>query len=119
MEEIIPENRSELNQICLQCLRKTGERQNKASLYWVQLVIWALERRKIRVRGDREEAIRNFLEFLDGQEPNLVMRFLGKETKGFSPEPLQIILKQECDPVELAWRILDLLDSRMRAEVGA
>ncbi len=119
MGEFVLENESELNQMCLQALKKVGRMPDAESLHWLQLLKWGLETGELSVEKDKEYPMRTFLEFLDRQEPSLVMRFLeSKDAKDPESERVQVAEQKEWDPVDLAGQILDHLDGRMSAEVG-
>ncbi len=48
------ENESELNQMCLQALKKVGRMPDAESLHWLQLLKWGLETGELSVEKDKE-----------------------------------------------------------------
>jgi len=114
-EEYLPENNHELNQLCKAALKKAEEPLDAVGLYCLQLVFWALESGELSLNNPD---LRVFLDLLDRQEPKVVMNFLTKESPE-DPESEEILVAENKDwePVDLAAKLLDHLDSRMSAEL--
>ncbi len=114
-EEYLPENNHELNQMCKAALRKAKQVPEETDLYWLQLVEWARESGELQLNNP-DMAV--FLDLLGRQEPKVVMDFLTKENpKDPEDEELLVAEQKDWDPVDLAAKILDHLDSRMSAEL--
>ena len=133
--EHLPANEHELNQLCKKALKQVGEIPDRESLYWPQLIFWALESGEV-ILDDSPSQYRivpfmDFLTFLsctDQAKPDEVMKFLVFEN--YAPkeerpewwdnpnqECLVVDYEKDCDPVDLAAKIIDYLDSRMSAVI--
>jgi hypothetical protein len=90
--------------------------------YWLQLVDWALEAEELVLdRSDpRVPSLLNMLDLLRRSDPKLVMVFVEKEEleNGEYEECLVADPQKEWHPVDLAWQVLDHLDSRLSASLS-
>ncbi len=114
-EEYLPENNHELNQMCKAALRKAKQVPEETGLYWLQLVEWARESGELQLNNP-DMAV--FLDLLLRQKPKVVMDFLTKENPEDGEDDEVLVAEQkDWNPVDLASKILDHLDSRMSAEL--
>ena len=105
------ENEEELNQLAKEALKKAGKTPKPMSLYCLQLVKWALENGEVNALNNH---LLLFLDLLQGWEPAAVMNFLGR-----IPDE-ELLLMAECkdwEPVDLACKILDDMDSAMNEKM--
>ena len=114
-EEYLPENNHELNQMCKAGLRKVKQVPEETDLYWLQLVDWARESGELKINHPDMVV---FLDLLLRQKPKVVMDFLTKENPEDEEDDEVLVAEQkDWNPVDLAAKILDHLDSRMSAEL--
>ena len=109
--ELLPENEEELNQIAKRALIKAKKSPEPTGLYWLQLVRWAVESGGVGALNDH---LLLFLELLESWEPETVMNFL---EDGDQVDILSLVGEKEWDPMDLAYEILDYLDSQMSEKV--
>lgn len=111
LEELCPENEEEINQLAKKALRKARQRPEPTTLYWLQLVRWALDCGELNSLNDH---LLLFLELLEGSEPITVMNYLEGSDTG---ELLMLADDSELEPVELADVIIAHLDKCMMEKV--
>ena len=108
MPDLLP-NQDELNRKCKEFLLELKEDADPSQLYCLQLMQWSLEKGIFRVKDDR---LRNTLDHLLGEPPNLAYRFL-KLAEGGEEYPVVPDLDQLKNPEDLAWELLNVLDSKV------
>jgi len=106
--EYLAENELPFNQLSKKALKQVGQVPDPNGLYWLQLVDWALEAEELVLdRSDpRVPSLLNMLDLLRHSDPKLV-----KECLVADPQ-------KEWHPVDLAWQVLDHLDSRLSASLS-
>ena len=115
MPERIPENNSSLNQKSKQFLIQEKAEWSPMFLYCLQLAEWALSQGELKT----DPRLRDNLEgFLYHQTPQIAMMFLEQAENGEEDQVLNDQdLKELKDPVELAYLILDQLDSKLKTYI--
>ncbi len=109
--EHIPANESELNQAARKALTEAGQNTNPKTLYCLQLIRWAVQGGE---KGRLNEHLLLFIELLVGWKPDSVMIFLEKNRSGGF---LSMLNGRNGHPQELAFKIIDYLDSCMLEKV--
>lgn len=108
MPELL-QNQDKLNRKCKQFLLDLKVRPDQSQLYCLQLMNWALESGEIQAKDSR---LRNTLEELMGSNQAEAYRFLKLAEDGEEYPPVPN-LDQLKSPQDLAWALLDLLDSKV------
>ena len=108
MNEAHSPNQDELNQTCRKLLLKEKQHPDPSQLYCLQLMEWALNRGVVQARDSR---LNNTLEHLLGEDPEKAYRFLKVAEDGKEYPP--VTNPESMPPEALAWKLLDLLDSKI------
>ena len=108
MPEYLSENKDPLNQLGKSYLLQLKLRPDQSVLYCLQLAEWGLDN-VVRASDSR---LRNTLESLKGWNQENAYRFLklAEDQEEYPPVP---DLQSVEGPEDLAWRLLDPLDSKM------
>jgi hypothetical protein len=99
-----------------------GEKPDPDGLYWLQLVRWALESGSLKFDPEYQYPIESILDVLPRAKPQIAMKWFIMEQAGEKrEEEYEEILVADPDndwnPVELAERVIDHLDSCMSTTV--
>ena len=108
MNEAHSPNQDDLNQVCKNLLLKENQPPDPSQLYCLQLLDWALNQGLVKVRDSR---LTNTLEHLLGEDPKRAYRFL-KLAEDHQEYPV-VNNPESLSPEELAWKLLDRLDSKV------
>ncbi len=106
------ENKKEINQLSKTLLKKAGGYPEQGSLYCLQLALWEVENAPLDI--ETKPLLREWLERLAYHwNPTDAMAMLETEGEDEIMALMEYAKTDMSDPIEVAIRILDQLDSRL------
>lgn len=119
-EQLDQENQHPLNQKAKQLLRKADQKPDPSHLFLLQLLLWVLETRQVRLAHNLGDLVRDSLDLLVDRPPDQAMRWLlqgppDQENSDNQEEQLnQDQLLQEESPAAFAEVFLQLLQNNLQ-----